>query len=77
MTTITLEANQAAIIVKTSEDGIIDVEVAYAEDSPEDDGFAAAICEVIAQKLVDDEEFQEEIMAEVEGEADDEEEELD
>jgi hypothetical protein len=73
MTTITLEANQAAIIVKTSEDGTIDVEVAYAEDSPEDDGFAAAICEVVASKLVDDEEFQEEIMALVEGDADDEE----
>ena len=74
MTTITLEANQAALIVKTSEDGIIDVEVAYAEDSPEDDGFAAAICEVVAQKLVDDEEFQEEIMALVEGDFADEEE---
>jgi hypothetical protein len=77
MTTITLEANQAALIVKTSEDGVIDVEVAYAEESPEDDGFAAAICEVVAQKLVDDEEFQEEIMALVEGDFADEEEELD
>jgi len=67
MSTITLEANQAALIVKTSEDGVIDVEVAYAEDSPEDDGFAAAICQVVAQKLVDDEEFQEAIMAEIEG----------
>lgn len=72
MTTITLEANQAALIVKTSEEGIIDVEVVYAEDSPEDDGFAAAICEVVAQKLVDDEEFQAEIMAEVEGDFDEE-----
>ncbi len=70
MTTITLEANQAAIIVKTTEDGVIDVEVAYAEDSPEDDGFAAAICEVVAQKLVEDEKFQEEIMMLVEGDAD-------
>ncbi len=68
MTAITLEANQAAIIVKTSEEGVIDVEVAYAEDSPEDDGFAAAICEVVAQKLVEDEKFQEEIMMLVEGE---------
>jgi hypothetical protein len=73
MTTITLEANQAAIIVKTTEDGVIDVEVAYAEDCPEDDGFAAAICEVVAQKLVDDEKFQEEIMMLVEGEDDTEE----
>ena len=70
MTPITLEANQAAIIVKTTEDGVIDVEVAYAEDSPEDDGFAAAICEVVAQKLVEDEKFQEEIMMLVEGDAD-------
>ncbi|NTV13722.1 MAG: twitching motility protein [Desulfobulbaceae bacterium] len=67
---MTLEANQAALIVKTSEEGIIDVEVAYAADTPEDDGFAAAICEVLANKLVDDEEFQEEIMAEVEGDGD-------
>lgn len=73
MTTITLEANQAALIVKTSEEGIIDVEVAYAAETPEDDGFAAAICEVIANKLVDDEEFQESIMAEVEGDGDDDE----
>lgn len=73
MTTITLEANQAAIIVKTTEDGVIDVEVAYTEDSPEDDGFAAAICEVVAQKLVEDEKFQEEIMMLVEGDCEDEE----
>lgn len=73
MTTITLEANQAAIIVKTTEDGVIDVEVAYAEDSPEDDGFAAAICEVVARKLVEDEKFQEEIMMLVEGDCEDEE----
>jgi len=71
MTTITLEANQAAIIVKTSEEGIIDVEVVYAEESPEDDGFAAAICEVIANKLVEDEDFQEEIMTLVEGDDED------
>ena len=71
MTTITLEANQAALIVKTNEEGIIDVEVAYAEESPEDDGFAAAICEVIANKLVEDEEFQEEIMTLVEGDDED------
>jgi len=71
MTTITLEANQAALIVKTNEEGIIDVEVAYAEESPEDDGFAAAICEVIANKLVEDEVFQEEIMTLVEGDDED------
>lgn len=75
MTTITLEANQAAIIVKTSEDGTIDVEVAYVDDNPEDDGFAAAICEVVANKLVEDEEFQDEIMDLVEG--DEEEDDLD
>lgn len=74
MTTITLEANQAAIIVKTTEDGVIDVEVAYAEESPEDDGFAAAICEVVAQKLVDDEKFQEEVMMLVDGDVDEDEE---
>jgi hypothetical protein len=63
MTIITLKTNQAALILETSPDGDINVEVAYPEESLEDDGFAAAICEVLAQKLVEDESFQEELLA--------------
>lgn len=72
MTTITLKANQAALILETSPDGDINVEVAYPEDSSEEVGFAAAICEVIAQKLVEEEEFQEEILEMIDDEFDEE-----
>jgi len=69
MTTFTLKPNQAALILATSPEGDINVEVAYPEESLEEDGFAAAICEVIAQRLVDDEAFQEEILAMIDEEA--------
>jgi hypothetical protein len=70
MTTITLKPNQAALILETSEEGDIEVEVAYAEESIEENGFAAGICEVLAQKLVDDEKFQEELLAALDAEMD-------
>lgn len=70
MKTITLKPNQAALILETSEEGAIDVEVAYSEESMEENGFAAAILEVIAIKLVEDEEFQDYIMAEFDEELD-------
>jgi ribosomal protein S9 len=55
---IRLENNQAALILETTEDGEISVNVA----SGDVDGLSGAICQIIAMKLMDDEEFQAEIM---------------
>lgn len=65
MKTITLKPNQAALILETSEEGEIHVEMALPDESPEADGFVAALCLVIARKLIEDEGFQEEILAEI------------
>ena len=59
-----LKYNQAALILEANDEGEISVNVA-AHDT---DNLAAAICQVIAQKLTLDEKFQEEILAELEGE---------
>lgn len=72
MTIITLKPNQAALILETSPEGDINVEVAYPEESLEEDGFASAICEVLAYRLVEDEKFQEEILAMIDEELEDE-----
>ena len=65
MKTLTLKNNQAAIILETSEAGEIHVELALPDDSPESDGFVSALCMVIARKLIEDEDFQGEILAEI------------
>lgn len=64
MKTITLKPNQAALILETSPEGEIHVEVAFPEESPESDGFVQALAAVIARKLIEDEGFQDDILAE-------------
>ncbi|MFC1524280.1 twitching motility protein [Thermodesulfobacteriota bacterium] len=62
-----LKPNQAALILESSEDGEIIVDVAISNDGAGDSILAAALCKVIAQKLTSDEQFQAEIMAELDG----------
>jgi hypothetical protein len=57
-----LKPNQAAIILEASDEGEISVDVA-AHDI---EGLAASLCQVIAQKLSQDETFQAEILAALE-----------
>ena len=59
-----LTNNQAALIIGTSEDGEITVNVA----SPDFDGLSGMMCQAIAMKLMQDVGFQEEIMGMVEEE---------
>ena len=63
-----LKDNQAALILEVSEQGEISVEVAVNEQENEDRDIATAICQVIALKLVNDAQFQNQIMAALEGE---------
>jgi hypothetical protein len=53
-----LEINQAALILETSEDGEVTVNVA----SPDEHGLAGALCQAIAIKIMKDEQFQAELM---------------
>lgn len=53
-----LQNNQAALILETSEEGEVSVNVA----APEMDGLSSVICQAIAKKLMEDEKFQQEIM---------------
>ena len=57
--------NQSALILETDENGEISINVA----SGDIDGLTGALCQAIATKLMQDEEFQEELMdmLEVEG----------
>jgi hypothetical protein len=59
-----LKPNQAALILEANDEGEISVDMA-AQDM---NGLAAAICQVIAQKLSQDEKFQSEILAALEDE---------
>ena len=67
MSDFKLKPNQAALILGSSEDGEINVDVAIPGDGTGDTVLAAALCKVIAQKLTGDEQFQAEIMAELNG----------
>ena len=58
-----LSHNQSAIILEESEDGEITVNVA----SGNMDGMTGALCQAIATKLMQDEDFREELMGMVEG----------
>lgn len=53
-----LEYNQAALILETSEEGEVTVDVA----SPDEHGLAGALCQAIAIKIMKDEQFQAELM---------------
>ncbi len=53
-----LKSNQSAIILTTEEDGEISVDVA----SGDIDGLTGLLCQAIATKLMQDGQFQEELM---------------
>ena len=59
-----LKENQSALILEIDEHGEINVNVA----SGDHDGLTAAICTALAQKLMGDGQFQEEIMDMVDSE---------
>lgn len=67
MADIELQANQAALILESSDDGDISVNIALPNDGAEDGVLASALCRVIAKKLISDEKFQNEIMSELDG----------
>ena len=60
MAEITLAANQAAVILTASE-GDIEVDIAY--DGEE--GLAGQICKALAIKLIEDEEFREDLLSRI------------
>jgi hypothetical protein len=53
-----LKNNQSALILEASDDGKITVDIA----SPDHSGFTGKLCIVIAKKIMQDEEFQAELM---------------
>ena len=65
MAELKLKANQAALILEASEEGEISVNVASPETESETTNFVSDLCNVIAQKLINDEEFQAEILSEL------------
>lgn len=62
-----LKDNQSALILESDENGGISVNVA----SSDHDSLTGALCEVIATKLMTDEQFQQELMDMLEVEGDD------
>ncbi len=54
-----LNKNQAVLILETSEDGEITVDIRTGND----ESVATAICEAIGQKLLTEEKFQQEIFS--------------
>ena len=67
MPEINLKHNQAALILESSSDGEISVDIAMPNDGVGDGILASDLCKVIGKKLVSDEKFQAEIMAELDG----------
>jgi len=63
MSEIKLKENQAALILESSEDGEITVNVAAADQ----ECLAANLCSIIATKLTQDSGFQNEILEEMQG----------
>lgn len=53
-----MNENQSALILTESEEGDISVEVASADI----DGLTGMLCQAIAQKIMQDEQFQQELM---------------
>ena len=64
MAELKLKANQAALILEASKEGEISVNVASPETESEASIFASDLCSVIAERLINDEEFQAEILSE-------------
>ena len=54
-----LKPNQSALILESDENGEISVEVA----SPDQNGLSGALCIAIAKKLMQDADFQDELMS--------------
>jgi len=63
MAELKLNNRQAALILEVSEKGEIKVEVAASQSEDGANEVAASICQVIATKLVNDNQFQEEILS--------------
>ena len=63
MNELKLNNRQAALILEVSDDGAISVEVAARKSADGDNELAVSICQVIATKLVNDEQFQESILS--------------
>ena len=70
MADIQLKDNQAALILESSDDGDISVDVAIPQEGAENGGLASALCRVIAKKLINDEQFQAELMNELNSDED-------
>ena len=66
MDELKLKANQAALILEASEEGEVNVDVAFPETNTKSSNFAAVLCQIIAQKLTQDDQFQAEIMSTLE-----------
>jgi hypothetical protein len=62
-----LKPNQAALILESSDDGDVNVEIAIPNDEERECVLSAALCKAIAKKLISDEQFQSEIMKELDG----------
>lgn len=60
MSEITLEKNQAAVIL-TADEGDIEVDIAYDGD----EGLSGQICKAIALKLINDENFRDELLGSI------------
>ncbi len=67
MPELNLKPNQAALILESSDDGDISVDIAIPNDGVGDNEMVSTLCKAIAQKLISDEQFQAEIMVGLEG----------
>lgn len=70
MDVIRLGENQAALVLEASDEGEITVQVASPDDQHDSDNFALYLCQVIAEKLTNDEGFRNEILSELDDEDD-------
>ncbi len=60
MAEITLAANQAAVIL-TADEGDIEVDIAYDGEV----GLAGEICKALAMKLIEDEDFRDDLLSRI------------
>jgi len=65
MAELQLNPNQAALILELNDEGEMNVDVALPASDTENSSIAAAMIQVIAKRLVQDEKFQEEILDEL------------
>lgn len=63
MSDLTLKPNQAALLLEVSPEGEVNVEAVFPNEPDGAGALAVSICTVIGQKLTENEEFQNEIMA--------------